>query len=81
MERSHGALHRNAGSCWSSHPMQFHSGIAHMPLGSLIEPLICEEAFHCDCWNYNVDFKFMVDMMTKQTIKQHTYAKKQKKNT
>lgn len=58
--------------------MQFHSGIAHMPLGSLIEPLICEEAFHCDCWNYNVDFKFMVDMMTKQTIKQHTYAKKKK---
>lgn len=35
-----------------SHPTQFHSDIAHMPLGSLIEALIGEEAFFC--WKFNV---------------------------
>lgn len=42
MERSHGGLRWNTGSGRSSHPVQFHSGIARMPLGSLIEPLISQ---------------------------------------
>lgn len=56
MERSHRALRCNTGSCWSGHPMQFHSSIAHMPLEPLLDPLICKEALNWDCWNAEADF-------------------------
>lgn len=63
MERSPVGLHCITGSCWSSHPVQFHSGIAFMPLGSLIEALscvgggggecVCVEGGHCDNWHHS----------------------------
>lgn len=55
------------GKFLDTHPTQFHSGIAHMPLGSLIEALICEEAIFVGTSMYTKLFRGTVDIMTKLT--------------